>query len=278
MDDPTQPPHDSKRPEPDPADPGAPHTRASDRDAPPPDPADTDTPNHGTSEPGTGEPEPTSAEPPEPDGPDAGGPEELPPSAHFALVAAIFEGGLAVIAVGLGWFLGIDPMATLHYAGADLGWAMLATLPPLGLLWLCLICPWRPFRRLSQVVNDFMLPLLARCSLAELAVISTLAGLGEEMLFRGIVQAGIARWIGGPGGIWLGLAAAAVLFGLAHRITNLYALLAGLIGLYLGGLWLWTGNLLVPIVVHALYDFLALVYLVRMRESETASHHAPEHD
>jgi len=219
--------------------------------------------------------------------PDSGGPEHFPPSPHFALVAAIFEGGLAVIAVGLGWLLDVDPMATLRFAWEHVGWALAATLPPLGLLWVCLICPWRPFRRLSRVVDEFMLPLVARCSLAELAVISTLAGLGEEMLFRGIVQAGIARWVEKVSfpaawspptveaiGVTAGLAAAAVLFGLAHRITNLYAVLAGLIGLYLGCLWLWTGNLLVPIAVHALYDFLALVYLVKVRRGESDRHHA----
>lgn len=198
-------------------------------------------------------------------------PEDLDPSGNFAIVAAIFEGGLAVVAVGLGWLLGKDPMATLHASWADAGWGLLATLPPLGLLALCLVVPLRPFRELSRVIDRYMLPLLARCSLVELAVIAALAGLGEEMLFRGIVQRGIADWAGAAGGLdgatatGLGLGASAVLFGLAHRLTNLYALLAGAIGLYLGWIWLWSGNLLVPIVVHATYDFLALVYLVKIR-------------
>lgn len=261
MDDPTQPPPDPNPPRP---------------DLPPPDTPPPDTPDAG----------PSDVEPP-----DSSGPEDFPPSPHFPLVAAIFEGGLAVIAVGLGWLLGIDPMATLSFAWAHVGWVLAATLPPLGLLWLCLICPWRPFRRLSQVVDEFMLPLLARCSVAELAVISTLAGLGEEMLFRGIVQAGISRWVESipfPAAwpqptveaiaVATGLAAAAVLFGLAHRITNLYAVLAGLIGLYHGCLWLWTGNLLVPIAVHALYDFLALVYLVKIRSGKSDRHHARQLD
>ena len=63
----------------------------------------------------------------------------------------------------------------------------------------------------------------------------------------------------------LGLLAAALLFGLLHSITPAYAILAGLVGLYLGGLWLACGNLLTPIVAHGTYDFLALVYLVRVR-------------
>jgi uncharacterized protein len=48
-------------------------------------------------------------------------------------------------------------------------------------------------------------------------------------------------------------------------VNRSYAMLAGVIGLYLGWLWMATGELLLPIAVHALYDFLALVYLVKIR-------------
>jgi len=92
-----------------------------------------------------------------------------------------------------------------------------------------------------------------------------LAGLGEEMLFRGVVQQALANWIGSPAGVWIALGIAAVLFALAHSITVAYAVLAGLIGLYLGGIWLVSDNLLVPITTHALYDFMVLLYLVRVR-------------
>ena len=99
--------------------------------------------------------------------------------------------------------------------------------------------------------------------------ISALAGLGEEMLFRGVIQQGVADWVGGQYGVWFGLAVAAILFGLAHHITFTYALLAGLIGLYLGGMWLLRDNLLLPIITHAMYDFIALTYLVRVRNRES---------
>jgi membrane protease YdiL (CAAX protease family) len=56
---------------------------------------------------------------------------------------------------------------------------------------------------------------------------------------------------------------ASVLFGLVHAITRAYVVIAALFGAYLGWLWLVTGDLTVPIVVHALYDFLVLVYLMR---------------
>ena len=49
-----------------------------------------------------------------------------------------------------------------------------------------------------------------------------------------------------------------MLFGLAHPITPTLCRAGGLIGVYFGGLLVATGNLLVPIVTHAAYDFRAI--------------------
>ena len=190
---------------------------------------------------------------------------------HFGLLAAAFEGALVVVALGLGWLVGQKPLETFRFSPIDAGWGALATLPPLALLWLCLKCPLRPVKDLVRVVDELLVPLFRGCGVFELAVISALAGLGEEMLFRGVIQQGVAEWFSGQGGVWIGLAVAAILFGLAHHITTTYALLAGLIGLYLGAVWLITDNLLVPITAHALYDFLALVYLVKIRRVAAVS-------
>jgi membrane protease YdiL (CAAX protease family) len=48
-----------------------------------------------------------------------------------------------------------------------------------------------------------------------------------------------------------------------HLVTKTYAVIATLIGAYLGVLWLATENLLAPITTHAVYDFVALVYFLR---------------
>jgi uncharacterized protein len=193
-------------------------------------------------------------------------PQSLPSMKHFPLMTAAFEGSLTPVAIGLGWLLGTPSLATLfHFDGRDALIGIAAALPPLGLFWFCLVCPWRPFAEIAKITAETLVPLFRDCGLAQLAIISALAGLGEETLFRGVVQAGAALWIGGPNGVWLALLVAAILFGLLHFITPTYAVLAGLIGLYLGGLWLATGNLLTPIVTHAAYDFLALVYLARVK-------------
>jgi membrane protease YdiL (CAAX protease family) len=118
-------------------------------------------------------------------------------------------------------------------------------------------------RRLVKLVVEQLGPVLARRSAAELALLATLAGLAEEVLFRGVVQVGLTRVLPEGGAVIV----ASAVFGLAHFLTPTYAALAALAGLYLGALFLLQGNLMVPIVAHALYDFVALLYLVRRYRS-----------
>jgi membrane protease YdiL (CAAX protease family) len=94
---------------------------------------------------------------------------------------------------------------------------------------------------------------------AEFAVVALVAGLGEELFFRSLLQDVFARWLEN----WAAVTVTAVLFGLMHPITLTYGVLATLAGAYLGYVYLASGNLLVAAVAHAFYDFAALVYLLR---------------
>ena len=186
---------------------------------------------------------------------------------HFFVLAVLFEASLAVVAVGLGWLFGYPPAATARWSLAAIGWGVLAALPALAAFWFCVRSSIGPLREIARIVDEQLVPLFRRATLLDLAAISLVAGVGEELLFRGLIQGGIADWIGPPRGVWVGLAVGSIVFGLVHSISRGYAVMAGLIGLYLGGLWIALGNLLVPIAAHATYDFVALVYLVRFRPS-----------
>ena len=190
---------------------------------------------------------------------------EEPMTKNYALAVAASEGSLTVVAIVLGWLLGEPPSRTFHFDLRHAALGVAATLPPLGLFWACLKLPLPPLKTITRILDEMVVPMFRHCPVVQLAIIAAFAGLGEEMLFRGVIQAAVAEEIGGQPGAWLGLLIAATLFGLLHSITPTYALLAGLIGLYLGGLWLACDNLLVPIIVHGLYDFIALVYLVKVR-------------
>jgi membrane protease YdiL (CAAX protease family) len=115
------------------------------------------------------------------------------------------------------------------------------------------------FRPVKQFLADVLVPLLGPCNVLELALIALLAGVSEELLFRGVVQAVLVRELSFGWGLFL----TSVLFGLLHAITLGYALLATALSVYLGLVWVGSENLLAPIVAHFLYDFVALVYLLR---------------
>ena len=174
-------------------------------------------------------------------------------------LAILFEGGLAVAACLLGWLCGLPPWEQIAWDLPGVALGVAASVPMLALLVVCVCAPGRPFARIREFVDQVVRPLFRDCTLPDLALIALLAGLGEELLFRGLLQEGLAGWLG-P---WPALGVAALLFGLMHPITPAYAVLALLAGAYLGWTYLACGNLLVPLLAHALYDFTALVYLLR---------------
>ena len=82
------------------------------------------------------------------------------------------------------------------------------------------------------------------------------AGVGEEWLFRGVVQLELADRVGAATGVAL----SSLVFGLLHAVTPLYAIFAGLASIYFGAIYLYTDNLAVAMACHTLYDIGALLF------------------
>ncbi len=171
-------------------------------------------------------------------------------------VAIVSELALGLIALAAGWVCGHPPLAQIQASPLGLVQGLLATVPLAAAFWVAHVWPIGPLRGLKDIVGRLVVPMFRGCTLADLALISIAAGLGEELLFRGVLQSGIAGYTGSA---WTAVAIAAAIFGLAHPISRTYVVLAAAIGVYLGWLLVATGNLLVPIVTHAAYDFVALV-------------------
>ncbi len=193
------------------------------------------------------------------------------PIPYFPLQAALFEAGLAALAIGLGWISSQSPWEEIKVNGSAIALGVAAVLPLVVLVLICRQLAWEPVRTLWRVLDEVVVPLFRTCNWIELAAISFLAGLGEELLFRGLLQNGIAQWTGdflphtpaaALAGDWMAIIIVAILFGALHAVNVAYAVLAAIIGVYLGWLYLATGNLTVPIVAHGLYDFVALVYVL----------------
>jgi membrane protease YdiL (CAAX protease family) len=174
-------------------------------------------------------------------------------------LAIVVEGGMIVLAWVFGWLVDQPPLLYFSWDLRAALYGVVAALPMLALFLVLLRWPVGPLARVKRFSEQVLYPLMAPCSVLDLLGISLLAGLGEEMLFRGVFQGVFVRWLPPV----LGLALASVLFGVMHAVTATYALLAALMGAYLGWLWMQTGNLLAPAITHALYDFVVLLYLLR---------------
>jgi membrane protease YdiL (CAAX protease family) len=177
----------------------------------------------------------------------------------FLMVAIGFELAIGVGALACGWVLEKSPLDHLHWDWQAALWGAAAAAGPLVALLIARRLPLAPLQRLFGVTERLVRDLFAGYGLLSLALVSAAAGIGEEMLFRGLIQPVIE----GHFGTVVGVLAAAIAFGLAHPITKTYALVAAGIGLYLGWLMIWQDNLLTPIVTHAVYDFVALTWILR---------------
>lgn len=190
----------------------------------------------------------------------------------FLRMACLFEGGLVGVAYLLGWLAGVDPFADFHFDGAAISHGMLGTLPLLLLFYWTYQMAHPELGKIKRFLLDTLAPQLAVCRWYELMLVAAVAGVGEETLFRGILQ----PWAENHWGWAAGLAVSNLLFGLVHFITPLYGLLALLTGVYLG-VMLDVGeqrNLLTPIVTHGLYDFAAFWAVVQTYRVQQAGEKA----
>src|SRR5262245_7078670 len=175
------------------------------------------------------------------------------------MFAVFFEGGLAPLSLILGWWLGHNPLQKFAWSFSAVLWGVLAALP-LVLLFLAMIrWPIGPLEKIKSFCEHEFIPLLGGSSWSDMALIAISAGVGEEMLFRGVLQTALGAWLG----VSWGLVLSSILFGLLHPISLPYVVLTMALGCYLGGAFLLSGNLLTVMVLHAVYDFALMAYLLR---------------
>ncbi|MFT5885630.1 MAG: membrane protease YdiL (CAAX protease family) [Arcticibacterium sp.] len=88
-----------------------------------------------------------------------------------------------------------------------------------------------------------------------LVVIAVIAGIGEELIFRGLIQRKLYKGFGNPHvAIWV----AAIIFSAIHM--QFYGFLPRImLGALFGYFYLWTGNIWVPIAAHIFNNGFAVV-------------------
>jgi membrane protease YdiL (CAAX protease family) len=125
-------------------------------------------------------------------------------------------------------------------------------------------------REMTQVLTDFSSP--ARL-LAGFLVIAVLPGIGEELVFRGLLQNKLQALTRNPHvAIWV----AAIIFSAIH--FQFYGFLPRmLLGALFGYLYFWSGNLWVPILAHFVNNAftLLMIYLYQQKISDYDAEASP---
>ena len=187
----------------------------------------------------------------------------------FFKSACVFEASLILVAVGLGWIASINPFENIHFSEMAILYGVIGTMP-LFLMFLALEkIQGDSVVKIKNLLLNTLGPGLHSYHWTDLLILASIAGVSEELLFRGVIQ----PWIENSWGAATGLIASNILFGLVHAVTPLYAVLAMLVGIYLSLSLTYCGetNVLVPIIIHGFYDFLAFVVLMRIYRSSLNS-------
>ena len=90
------------------------------------------------------------------------------------------------------------------------------------------------------------------------------SAIGEELLFRGFLQQILSVSVfGGPYGDWVALAVATLVFGLLHMGPDIkkfwpWTVMALVLGGVFGWMYMYTGNILAPMLAHFTVNFFNL--------------------
>ena len=192
----------------------------------------------------------------------------LGPDNSALTYAVLLELSLGLSAILIGLFLGVNPRQDL-----PAWWDGPAIVKSLGIgvlvgsafalaMELVSRLPIRSIQKLERSMQSQLHLLLGPMSVPDLLLLSLSAGIGEELLFRGLIQ-----------GWWMslsetlsfleslpGMAISAVCFGFAHPLSKTYIVLATLAGFLFAILYWATRDLLACVLAHAIYDAIICVY------------------
>lgn len=163
----------------------------------------------------------------------------------------LFLGGL------LSWFY--SPWSWF----GDLSWASIPYGIALGiiiyLIGFILSCtPWTK----TSAMHSLLLTLhsfFKRFTWCQILIVSLLAGVGEELLIRAVLQSYLIEKIS-P--LW-GIVCASIVFGALHFMTKTYVLLTFFLGLLFGLSFYYSGSVVLVMVAHTVYDVIAFAMIVK---------------
>jgi len=167
-------------------------------------------------------------------------------------MALLVEGGAAGVALALAWYFEIPLFPLTDSIAKDILLGTIGALPPFVFFLFSLSEKAQRIPLIGalrkKVITDIK-DLFDAMHLSDIIIISLLAGFGEELIFRGVLQTKY------------GIVAASIVFGLMHSVSFAYVVVTIVMGFYIGIIYNAGGSMLIPIQLHFIYDLAALVYL-----------------
>lgn len=180
-------------------------------------------------------------------------------------------------AVGLAWWWADRPRAALGLTapsgGHGLTLAISAALLAVYALdtWVKMRTPAGRARARERILRQIPFLPRQRDELPHLFALSASAGVCEEIVFRGFLVSYVASYTGsGPTGVFVAVAAPALVFGLAHCYQGWKAAaLVACMAVAFGATFVVSGSLLVPIVLHTAVDLIGGLLGMRLYGNAT---------
>ena len=189
-----------------------------------------------------------------------------PDNPRTLLIALAGTAFLGVLAYGLSLILQTPLGPQFHWSLGDALIGLAATTPLAFFLWWFMNTNRAPFAAFRESQIEFFAEIGFRFTPTRIVMMALFAGVFEELLFRGVLQTALAK----VAPVAVAILVSNLIFGAVHWRTALYALIAGLVGVWLGVLFAATGNLLTPMVTHAAYDLIALFITARAIDAARA--------
>ena len=171
---------------------------------------------------------------------------------EFLNTVGLVQGTVVLLAVLLSLVLGVAPWRSISFAPIEIVLSVLGVLPMFLAFYV------------SGSLNDLVVRMfgrsLATLTVLDLALVSIVIGIGEEVLFRGVLQSALGRE-----SLMFGIVTANALFAACHAVNKTYFVTAFFVGCYLSALMTAgdNDNLLRPIFAHSVYDFAAFLMIRR---------------
>lgn len=173
-------------------------------------------------------------------------------------VAGAVNFGAGLFALLAAWGLRVRNWQAFGFRSTSFGWAAISIL--LGLAGFCLIFIVEAiyFHFITEVNTQADFQAAAQSGIGGLLLLlvtgAVLGPVGEELVFRGVVQTGLKKY-----GTWVALTGSALMFAAVHGPSVIFVD-AFVMGLFFGAVYHLSGSIWPAIILHITYNGLNLIY------------------